>query len=150
MEGLLCELEFDVEALFNADLHLNRRVLARLLAHVLHDELFLLRDAIIVAIDDDVDEVAQPHHDAVVGFELLFNAIEREVVRHVVSERTGRLQVSHELQEDAVLVFVVEVPYDPDKLDTDTEMVQLLVLVQVDHDLATNILSILHKHIRSI
>ena len=84
MKGLFCELKLDMKALFYADLHLNRIVLLRLDAQVLHNELFFLRDAIIVSIDYHIDKVSQPNDDPVVWLKLFFNAIEREVICHVV------------------------------------------------------------------
>ena len=58
MEALLGEFELNVQALLNAHFHLNRVVLLRLRPYVLHNELFFLCDPVVVAIDDDVDEVS--------------------------------------------------------------------------------------------
>ena len=66
MKGLFCELKLDMKALFYADLHLNRIVFFGLDAQVLHNELFFLRNAIIVSIDHYIDKVSQPNDNAVV------------------------------------------------------------------------------------
>ena len=66
MKGLFCELKLDMKALFYADLHLNRIVFFGLDAQVLHNELFFLRNAIIVSIDYHVHKVAQPYDNPVV------------------------------------------------------------------------------------
>ena len=145
MERLLREFKLDVQTFFDANFHLDRRVLRRLLADVLHDELFLFRDPVVVAVDHDVHVVSQAHNDAVVRLELLLHSVERKVICHVISEGARRLQVAHKLQEGGVLVFVVEVLDDADELDTNAQVVQLLVLVQVDHDLALHVFTILHS-----
>ena len=76
MEGLLGELEFDVKALFDTHFHFDARVFSRLLADVLHDELLLLRDPVVVAIDHHIDKVAQSHHNPIVRLKLLLHSIE--------------------------------------------------------------------------
>lgn len=58
MESLLCELEFDMEALFNTNFHFDAWVFTWLFANVLHDEFFLFGDPVVVSVDHDVDEVA--------------------------------------------------------------------------------------------
>ena len=107
MVPLLVELELYVEALLDADLHLDllvvllRLLLAAVLVRdVVDDKLFLLRDAIVVAVDHDVDEVAHAHIDAIVRLELLLHPVEREIVTHVVRERPRRLQVANKLREN--------------------------------------------------
>ena len=143
MELALIEFELDVEALFNADLHLDRLVDFGLLTSVAHDEFLFLGDPIIRPVDNDKDVVAQPDDDSVIALKLLFDAVELEIVRHIVSEGTGRLQVSHNLQEGKVLVLVVEVLDDADELDPDTLMVDALILVQCDLHLTLDIFSVL-------
>ena len=66
METLLGEFELYVQALFNANLHLNWVVFFRLRPYVLHDELLLLCNPVVVTIDDYVDIVAESDHDAIV------------------------------------------------------------------------------------
>ena len=95
MEGLLRKFKLNVEALLDAHLHLNGWILTRLLPNILHDELLFLRDTIVVAIDHDVDEVAQTDYYTVVRLKLLLDAIERKVIGHVVSQGAGRLEVAH-------------------------------------------------------
>ena len=97
MESLFCELKLDVKALFNADLHLDRIVLLGLDTQVLNDELFFLRDSIIVTIDHHIDKVSQPNDNAVVWLKLFFDTIEREIIGHVVCEWTRWLQVTNKL-----------------------------------------------------
>ena len=66
MECLLCELKFDMKALFYAYFHFDNRVLLGFHSNVLYDELFFLRDAVVIAIDDYIDEVAQANDDSIV------------------------------------------------------------------------------------
>ena len=84
MELALVEFELDMQTFFNADLHLDRLVHFGLLTRVAYDEFFLLRNPIIRPIDNDEDVVPQLDDDSVIALELLFHAIELEVVRHVV------------------------------------------------------------------
>ena len=91
MELALIEFELNVEAFFDADLHLNGLVHLWLLACIAHDEFLFLGDSIIRPIDDHEYVVAQLDHNAVVALELLLHAVELKVVRDVVSERTWRL-----------------------------------------------------------
>ena len=111
VELALVELELNVEAFLDADLHFNRLVGLRLLALVADNELFLLGDFIIVPVDDDVDVVPQPYHDAVVGLELLLNSVELEVVRNILGQCAGRFQVPNDLQKYRILVLVVQILY---------------------------------------
>lgn len=137
------EFELDVEALFNADLHLDRLVDLGLLASVAYNEFLFLGDPIIRPVDNDGDVVAKLDDDAIVAFKLLLDTVELEIVRHIVSEGAGWLQVSHNLEECEVLVLVVSVLNDADELDPDTLMVNALILVQCDLDLALDVFSIL-------
>ena len=109
MEGLLGELKLDVETLFNAHLHFDRVVLLGLLAEVLHDELLLFGNAVVVSVDDHVDEVAKAHHDSIVRLKLLLNAVKLEVIGTVICQAARGLQVTHQLQEDGILILVIEV-----------------------------------------
>ena len=143
MELARIEFELDVKTLFNADLHLDWLVDLGLLASVAHNEFLFLGDPIIRPVDNDGDVVAQLDDNAIVAFKLLLDAVELEIVRHIVSERAGRLQVSHNLQECEVLILVVEVLNDADELDSDTLMVNSLILVLCDLDLALDVFSIL-------
>ena len=97
VEFAVVELELNMEALFDAHLHLNRPVLVRLRANVGYNELFLLGNPVIITVDNDVDVVPEPDDYSVVRFELLFHAVELEVVLHVVSQRARWLQVPDDL-----------------------------------------------------
>jgi len=66
MEGLFCKFELYVQALFNTHFHLDRLVFLGLRARVLHHELFFFGDAVVVAIDDNIDVVPQSHDDSIV------------------------------------------------------------------------------------
>lgn len=132
-----------MKALFDADLHLDRLVHFGLLARVANDEFLFLGDPIIRPVDNDEDVVAQLNDDSVVALELLLYAVELEIVRDIVSERTGRLEISHNLQEGEVLILVKLVLNDADELDSNALMVDTLILVQCDLHLAFNVFSIL-------
>lgn len=95
MERILSKLEFNMQALFDTDLHLDGNALTGTLADVLHNELFLLRDSIVIPVDHDVDIVSQSYDDTVVALELLFDAVEGKVIGHVVCESTRWLKVAY-------------------------------------------------------
>lgn len=80
MELTLIELKFYVQALFNTNLHFDWSILIGLLSFVGYDEFFLLGYPIVIAIDDDVDVVAQPDNYSVISLELFFYSIELEIV----------------------------------------------------------------------
>ena len=115
---LLIELKLNVETLLDSDLHLDLLVLFLLLLTVLlsclllarrdilHDEVLLLRHSIVLPVNADIDVVAHTHIDALVSLKLLLDSVECKVVRHVVSERAGRLEVAHELREGRIVRLV--------------------------------------------
>ena len=150
MVPLLIEFKLDMETFLNADFHLDLLMFFLFLFHdVVDDEFLLLCNAIVVTIDTDVDEVAYAHVDAIVRLKLFLNSIERKIVRHVVSERPWRLQVTNELSKDRVMILVEVILDDADEFDSDAHVIQLLVLEQIDSDLPSDVLSILnasHKH----
>lgn len=86
MELTLIELKFYVQALFNTNLHFDWSILIGLLSFVGYDEFFLLGYPIVIAIDDDVDVVAQPDHYSVISLELLFYSIELEIVWNILGQ----------------------------------------------------------------
>lgn len=129
MKLTISELKFNMETVLDTDLHLDGRVQLRLLIQVLNDELFLLGNLGVVAIDDDVDVVLDANHYPIVAFELLFSSIELEVVGMVIRQGARRLQVSDKLQEGRVLVLVDHVLDLSDQLDPDAKVVKLLALV---------------------
>lgn len=97
MEGWVGELELYVQALFNAYFHFNRNIYLWLCAQVLYNELFFFRDSIVVPVYNNVDVVSKSYYNAIIGLELLFHPIEREVVSHIIGESTRRLKVSDKL-----------------------------------------------------
>lgn len=143
MEARVGKLELNVEALLDADLHFNGQVFLFFFAHILNQKLFFLGNSIVVAINDHVDEVAQPHHNAIVTFKLLFDSIEGKVVGHVIFELPWGFQVSDQLQKDGVLVLIVQVFDEADQFDANPQMIQLFALVQIDHHLPLYIFSVL-------
>jgi len=143
----LVELKLNVEALLDADLHLDLLVLLLLLlvvlaADVLHDEVLLLRHPVVLPIDADIDVVADAHVDPLIRLELLLHPIEREVVGHVVGQRAGRLQIANQLGEDRVVILVQLVLDEADELDADALVLQLLVFEQVHGELTADILAV--------
>lgn len=68
-----------MQTIFNTHLHLYWFVLRfTYFTRVIHYKLFLLSDAIVVSINDDIDEVAEAHNDAIVALKLLLHSIELE------------------------------------------------------------------------
>jgi len=141
------ELELNVEALFDAHLHLDRSVLVWLGARVGHYELFFLRYAVVIAVDHHVDVVPKTDYDPVVAFKLFLDPVELEVILDIVSKGPRRLKVSDDLKESRVLVLVVEVLDDSNEFDSDAQVVNAFVLVEGDGHLTFNVLSVLHKSI---
>ena len=84
MEGILRKLEFDMQALLDADLHLDGHACRGTLTDVLDNELLFLCDPIVVAVNHHVDKVSKPHNDAIVALKLLLDAIECKIVGHVI------------------------------------------------------------------
>ena len=72
-----------------------------------HQELLLLRDFVVVAVDHHVYEVPQPDHDSVVALELLLHAVELKVILHVVAQGHRRLEVPWLFDVDQVLFFII-------------------------------------------
>jgi len=66
MERLLSELKFDMETLFDANFHFDYRVFFWFYSNVLYNELFFLRDAVVITIDNDIDKVAQTNDNSIV------------------------------------------------------------------------------------
>jgi len=95
VERILRKLEFNMQTLFDTDLHLDGNALTGTLADVLHNELFFLRDPIVIPVDHDVDIVSQSYDDTVVALKLLFNTIEGKVIGHVVRESARWLKVTY-------------------------------------------------------
>ena len=117
------EVKLNMQTLLDAHFHLDWWVHTWLLAQILDDELFLLCDAVVVAVDHDVEVVLYAHHDSVVALELLLHAIEAEVVSHVVSQGSRRLEVSDQLEEGAILVLVVQVFDQPHEFNADPHVI---------------------------
>lgn len=101
------ELKFNVKTLLDTHLHLDWPVSVWLSPDVGHDEFFLLRYAVIITVDHHVYVISQVYHYPIVGLELLLNSVELKIIRHIVCQSTGRLQISHDLQESRILVLVV-------------------------------------------
>lgn len=145
VELTLIELEFYMQALFNADLHLDGPIRLRLLALVAHDELLLLRYSIIVPIYYYVNVIPKSNHNTVIGLKLLFDSIELEVVGDVFRECTWWLQIPHNLQENRILVLIVQILDDADELDSNTQMINSFVFVERNAHLSLDVLAVLNK-----
>ena len=59
MECRISKLELDMQALFNADLHLDRWILFRKFSTIEHNKFFFFSDSVVVPVDDNVDEVSK-------------------------------------------------------------------------------------------
>ena len=84
------ELKFYVQTLLNSYFHLDWDIDFWFDALVVNDELLFFGDAVVATVDDDVDVITQPDHNAVVRFELLFDSVEGKVICNVVSQCSGR------------------------------------------------------------
>ena len=109
MELGVVELKFNVKALLDSHLHLNRPVVVWLNTHVRYDELLFLRYAVVITVDHHVYVISQVYHYTIVGLKLLLNSVELKVIRHIVSKSSGRLQIPHDLKESRILVLVVQI-----------------------------------------
>jgi uncharacterized protein (DUF111 family) len=74
---------------------------------------------------------------------LLFDSVELEIIADVVCKGTWWFKITYNLKECRVLAFVVEVFYHADELNSDTQMIDSLILIQLYADLPFNIFSIL-------
>ena len=145
MELREVELEFDVEAFFDAHLHLDWSILVWLRPRIGHDELFFLRYPVVIPVDHHVNVVTKSHHYSVVAFKLLLHSIELKVVLHVVSQGSGGFEITHDLEELGVLVLVIEVLDNSDQLDTYTQVVYTLIFVECYGNLTLDVLSVLQE-----
>lgn len=100
VELALVELKLYMQALFNADLHLDWPIRLRLLSLVAHDELFLFRYSVVITIDDNVNVVPKSNHNTVVRLKLFLHSVKLEIVGDVFCECSRWLQISNNLQED--------------------------------------------------
>ena len=133
-----------MKALFDTYFHLYRPVIFWLSPSIGHKKFFLLGDFIVVTIDDDIDIVAESAHDPIVRLKLLFYSVKLKIILHIVRQRPWRLQIPHNLQKSAILVFVKQVFYDSDKFNTYSKVVDALVFIKSNADLAFDIFSILN------
>ena len=145
MELALIEFKLYVQAFFNSYLHLYRPIDVWLDPDVWHNEFLLFRYAIIVSVYHHIYEVAQLDHDPVVRLELLLNPVELKIVGDIISESARRFQISDDLQEGWILIFVVMIFYHTNQLNSDAQVVNSFVLVQRYADLTLDILSVLRK-----
>ena len=75
------EFEFDMQAVLNADLHLDGLVLVgRLFDRIIHDELLLLGNAVVISVDDHINVVAKADYYPIIAFKLLLDTVELECV----------------------------------------------------------------------
>ena len=84
------EPKFYVQTLLNSYFHLDRDIDFWFDSLVVNDELLFFGDAIVIAVDDDVDVIAQPNNYTIVRFKLLFDSVEGKVICHVVSQCSRR------------------------------------------------------------
>lgn len=120
MEFALIKFKFYMQTLFNSYLHFDGSICIRLCPNIWNDKFFFLRYPIIISVYHHVNVVSQPNYNSIVAFELLFNSIKWEVIRHIICKGAWRFQVSYDLQESRVLIFIVMIFYDPNKLYSDT------------------------------
>ena len=139
------ELELYMQAVLYANLHLDRLVLeGHFLDGIIYDELLLLGDLVVIAIDYHVDEVPQLHDDAIVTLELLLHAVERERILDRVRQHTRRLQLLPQVYEVGRLAFVEHVLDDTNELHSDTQVIHLRFALQHFYlDLPANVIPIL-------
>ena len=108
-----------------------------------HNEFFFLCNLGVLSVDGHIDVVAHPAHYPIVSLKLLFAPIELEGVSRIVCQRSGRLQVAHQLQECGALVAVYQVLQLAYQLDADALMIELPAFGQSDFDTPFDVLAIL-------
>ena len=91
VELTLVEFEFNMQALFNSHLHLDRPVGIRFSARISHNEFLLLCYPVVISVDYHVDVVAQIYHDSIIRLKLLLHSVELEIIRHIIRQRARRL-----------------------------------------------------------
>ena len=70
-----------MQTIFDTNLHLYWFVLYfTYFTRIIHYELFFLSDAIVVSINDDIDEVSEAYNDTIIALKLLLHSIELERV----------------------------------------------------------------------
>lgn len=146
VEFAAVEFKFNMETLFNADLHFNGSILIWFLTKVCNYELFLLCNSIVVSVYHDVDIIAQPYYDPIVALKLFFNSIELEIILYAICKRTRRFEISYNLKECRVLILVVQVFYDAYQFYSYTHMINFFALVKLYAYLALNVFSILYDN----
>ena len=109
MKLAMIELELNVQAFFDAHLHLDGSVGIGFGADVSDDEFLLFCYPIVISIDDNIDVVSQINHYAIVGLKLLLDPVELKIVGDIVCQRAWWLKISDNLQKSRVLILVVEI-----------------------------------------
>ena len=143
MEFALVEFKLNVQALLYSDFHFDWSISVWLFSFIRDNKLLLFCNTIVIPIDDYIDVVPQSNDYSIVCFKLFFYAVELKVIRHVLYESTWWLQIPYDLQEYWVLVLVIQVLDDANKLNSDSQMVYPFCLVQRDTHLTLDIFTIL-------
>lgn len=128
----LVVLEFDMQAVFDADLHLYRIVHVRIGTKGMYNELEFFHDVAESPDDRHSQKVPQPHVGARVALEGLLDVCKLEIVGGVVRQFARPSELLHQARE-LVMVAAVIVELDlTDELNLDTLMLQFAGLPQAD------------------
>lgn len=111
-----------------AHLHHQRLIVLWLWGDILYDELCLLANFLVAAIDDYVDVVAHSHYCAVVALVQFFAPEELKVVVRILSQVARRLHIFPQLEESGVAVWILQVFDYADAFDADTTVLDILAL----------------------
>ena len=133
---LLLVLELNVQALLNPNLHLDRVIDLWLGTSALHAQLHLLSQVPAVAFGHGgSDEVPNAHVEPAVGLVVLLDIVEGERQRLGVEHGCRRLQLPHHGNKVKGSSPVIEHLNPPKQLHLDSQMLQLLPLRKLHHNL---------------
>lgn len=84
MELAMIELELDVQAFFDADLHLDGSIGIGFGAYVRDNKFLFFSYPIIISIDHNIDVVSQINHYPIVSLKLFLDPIKLKIVRNII------------------------------------------------------------------
>ena len=144
MEFATIKLKLNMKAFFDTDFHFNWSIVIWLSWDIWNDKFLFLCNPVIVSIDNNIDIISESNDNSIIAFELFFYTIELKIIRNIVGQSTWWLEISHDLQERGVLVFIIKIFNDTDEFNSYSEMIDSLVFVKGYLDLTFNIFPILY------
>ena len=149
MKFATIKLKLNMKAFFDTDFHFNWSIVIWLSWDIRNDKFLFLCNPVIVSIDNNVDIISESYDNSIVAFELFFYTIELKIIRNIVSQSTWWLEISHNLQESGVLVFIIKIFNNTNEFNSYSEMIDSLVFVQGYLDLTFDIFPILYFHTKN-